>query len=204
MTKSLEIRNQLTYTDKFFSDVGWYREPIFKTLGITKDIIITIFPKAENDMSLTAFINGEPIGQCTANKWEYFISQVPVHIFNVKENKDKNVHKLIKLQEKMNNCEKDVLLPFMFKQNFAYQDIAHVCGLMVLNDYAQKGIGTKLVAEIDKLLVSQGYKVAVVETSNMKSRKTFEKNGYVEFAFFALADFGIDFDDRYSIMYKIF
>lgn len=200
----LEIKNQLVYTDVFYSDKGWNREPIFNTLGLTKDIMLSVIPSPEDKMSLTVFIDGEPVGHCTANKWEYFLAQVPVNITNVKKSQNKNVQKLLRLQEKMNNCEKDMLLPFLFKQQFSYSDVAHICGLMVLSDYAQKGIGTKLVAEIDKLLVKQGYKVAVVETSNMKSRKTFEKNGYVEFAFFKLQDFDINFDDKYSIMYKIF
>jgi len=204
MTEALEIRNQFTPSEKFYSDEGWNREPIFKTLGLTKDTIVSIIPQPDSNMSLTACINGEPIGQCTANTWEFFLSQVPLNLFSIKKNQNKNVDKLVYLQEKMNNCEKDVLLPFLFNQGFTYSDIAHIHGLMVLQDYAQKGIGTKLVAEIDKLLQSQGYKVSVVETSNMKSRKTFEKNGYIEFAFFNLKDFEINFDDKYSIMYKIY
>lgn len=66
-----------------------------------------------------------------------------------------------------------------------------------------KGFATALVSESDKLLKESGYKASVVETTNIASRRVFEKNGYTVFKAFDLANFGIDLKDQYTILYKI-
>jgi len=111
--------------------------------------------------------------------------------------------KFIELLTIVHQKEQTELLPFLETSGYPIKYIAHGCGLMVLSSYNGQGLATKLATAGDKLLKEKGFMVKVVKTTNIGSRRTYEKNGYVEFAFFALDDFGIELDDRYSIMYKI-
>lgn len=199
------IPRQLTFAEQlaagFFSDQGWGAEPITKKQG---DVLGKLFPSQEDELCVTAFKGQTPIGHCKANNWLKFSHEININV-NVllNTNTDPDTNTFLTLVRSVIDFQFYALRVFLYGAGFRWNTIAHNCGLMVVSTHGNLGIATRLVAESDKLLASKGYKAVVVETTNIKSKKAFLKNGYVEYKEYYLPEYGIDIDDNYSILYKI-
>lgn len=212
---SLSIENKLLSFDDqfkagFYSPDGWDAEPVTKALEVDGHVIGQLFPEPIASMCLTAFWEEKPIGHCNANKWLGFLTKISENIAALSSNTHPGVQTFLKLVAAVVAAEETELKAFFVEKGLDLDQVFHNCGLMILASHGQKGIGTQLVAESDTLLVKLGAKANVVEASNYKSRRAFEKNGYTVFKSFRLADYGVSTKDAkgegdtYCVLYKIF
>jgi len=186
----------------FYGEKGWGKEPITSSLGVEGQTIGQIFPHPVSELCLTAYLdNLKPVGHCNANRWSDFLEKLPCNLHALRHLEHPGTQKFIALLRQVVVEEWVGLRPFLLSQGLKMDEIAHCCGLMIMMD--GKGFATALVSESDKLLKESGYKASVVETTNIASRRVFEKNGYTVFKAFDLANFGIDLKDQYTILYKI-
>jgi hypothetical protein len=188
----------------FYGPNGWGEEPITKKLGVPGELVGQIFPHSVDSMCLTAYQQGTPIGHCNANHWAEFLPQITVNLSKIAHEPRQGCQTFCKLLLTVVGGEQELKSLLCNEREIPIESIAHRSGLMVMSNHGGKGVGTQLVVESDKLLVEQGFRAVVVKTTQVGSRKIYTKNGYLEFKSFKLIDHGIELDDRYSIMYKIF
>lgn len=186
----------------FYGPDGWEKEPITSTLGVDGQTIGQIFPHADEGLCVTGHVDDKPVGHCNANEWSHFLDQLPINLYKLKNLEQEGPQKFFKLLSTVCAEEWVGLRPHLLALGLSMKDIAHRCGLMTI--LPGQGIATKLVIESDILLKEKGFKAVVVKTTHAGSRRVFEKNGYSAFKAFNLKDFGIDLDDQYTILYKIF
>lgn len=186
----------------FYGPDGWDKEPITSALGVDGQTIGQIFPHAKEDLCITGHIAGKPVGHCNANEWSDFLDQLPRNLHVLKDVAHDGSQKFIKLLRAVCAEEFVGLRPHLLALGLTMNVIAHRCGLMTM--LSGQGIATKLVVESDILLKEKGFKAVVVKTTFIGSRRVFEKNGYIVYKAFDLKDFGIDLEDQYTILYKIF
>jgi hypothetical protein len=194
-------RQLLSFDDQvkfgFFGSDGWGREPITKKLEIPDNVIGIIFPFPEAELCVTLFTGDVAIGHAHANIWNNYLTQLPVNLNAIQNDfKEININKFVTLLRSVYQKGKELLV------TFNNHKIVHRCGLMVLSSYSNMGLATMLIDKSDELLKEKGFDVAIVKTTNIYSRKTFEKNGYKLFFAFKLEEFQIPINDEYCILYK--
>ena len=203
--------NKVCHDVTFYSDDGWGREPITNFLEISGDIVGRIFPKEDSSLCLTLYDRSEscdtntPIGHCNANLWKDFLEQLPGNIdLLISEDVSDSTLKFLNLLTSVLQYETEVLSNILKNRGYYFDNIIHRCGLMILNGYSGKGLGTFLVKKSDLLIEEKGYLVTVVETTNIASKRVYEKCGYTTAKSFYLKDYGIDIDDYYTVMFKTY
>lgn len=200
------VNGSLSYDDQlkagFYGPNGWSMEPVTSHLCVDGKTIGKIFPHQNDDLCVTAYNDLLPVGHCNANNWSYHLDQLPCNLHALKDHQHQGTQKFITLLRIVVSEEWVGLRPFLLAQGLTMGQIAHRCGLMTTQP-GQKN-ATKMVEASDLLLKEKEFKAVVVKTTNIGSRRVFEKNGYTVHKAFDLSDFGIDLKDQYTILYKIF
>jgi hypothetical protein len=152
--------------------------------GVPADILDRILPSARPMVSLTAFKEGRPVGQCHANFFEDFI----LGLQNLNHINNSAIQQFVNLLNMVCTTEKALAetLP---------KFIIHRCGLIA----SDANLETELVIASDKLANDLEFGAVIVETTNLRSFKIYRKLGYITWKKFRLEGY----DDLYTIQYKI-
>ena len=193
---------------QFFHNEGWNRDPLMAALKIRSVVVLLNITPPAKDLCLTLFDSNKPIGHCYANLWTEFLRLQPIKLDAIQEdprfNSDPSFVKFDKLMREAYIVHMGSLFQRVDQRGHLRDQIAHHCGLMVMQPYTGKGLATRLVAESDKLLKEKNFTIAIVETTSNTARRIYEKNGYQLFATLSMKQFDIPLDDDYSILYKEF
>lgn len=201
-------QGKVACSDAFYSEYGWGREPLTRHLTVSGTIVGSIFPEAREELSTLAQIDDVAIGHCNANWWQSdWLEKLPNNLNKVltANSNDSNIQKFVDILFAVFENESFALKTLFASQNIPLNKVAHNAGLMVLQDYGQRGIGAMLFEQNLVLLEQQGAVAVVVETTNRFSAQIMQKRGFIKFKAFSYKD---DFDvagldDYYTVWYKI-
>lgn len=188
----------------FYGENGWEREPITNNLGVTGEQIGAIFPPVNDSLCMTVRDGQTPIGHCNVNSWRKYLSGITETLKKIENDPHAGLQTFRSLLLAVTEREFELKKYLVDVKGIDFSKIAHRCGLMILSDYSGRSIGTEIAARSDRLLCQKGYKVVVVKTTNVGSRRVYEKLGYTEYESFDLPKHNIPINDRYSILYKIY
>ena len=191
--------------EQFYTIDGWGREPLTAHLEIPGEIIGEVFPHPEAELSLTAKIEGVAIAQRNCNRWDGFLVKFEENLKKLKASDvPENISLFIGVLEKALSAE--LSLKALFKsKSIELNEIAHNAGLVVLAQYQSLGIANKLQELSIKMLKNKGFKAIVCETTNKRSARVMNKQGFIKFAKFAYEkDCEIKgLSDSYTIWYRL-
>lgn len=202
-----ELNDEIAYkqgldfsNNDFWEEKGWGREPLSKTLNCT-EFCSTFFPQADHKLCLTAYHNATPVGYVATNLYGEFYRNVQHSIQNHEQNGvTENIKRFLNvISWAIKEGEKrfDSLI-----EQYGWEEdiIVHSCGLMVIDDYANKGIGSELYKRRSDLLKLKGKKALILETTNKFSANAIKKDArFVVVASRHYTEFGIGLDDHYTV-----
>lgn len=205
----IALSEQVTYVQglasnsAFFSENGWGREALGKIFAIPS-VVFAAFPTATAELSLTAKIGNEEIGQRNCNWWHHYLKEIETNISKVcAQYPQENVLAYMRVIQRGLDVEKNELVPHFRALGIPLDLIAHNYGIMVLKNHEGRGVGTALQEESIKMLTKMGIKAIVCETTNKASARVMEKQCFTKFREFSyIRDFQINLDDFYTIWYK--
>lgn len=201
----LEIKAGAVLAPEFYAadGGGWSDELLTRALGVPGDVVGSIFPPPDEALSLTGFYDGKPIGQRNYNAWKRFLEELPHNLAKYERSESDGVRRFVEVL-RLAWREELELQKALELRGYAIDEIAHACGIMILNQYRGRGYAMKLQRAVLPVLKERGYKVVVVETTNIASASIMEKVGFVKHrAFSYKTDLGVDLNDFYTLWYKI-
>jgi len=185
---------------KFWDEKGWGREPLSKTLNCT-EFGATFFPAADHNLCLTAYHDTTPVGYVATNLYSVFYRNVQHSIQQHKQDGvPENIAKFINVISWAVKEGENKYYSLIEQYGWEEDLISHSCGLMVIDDYANKGIGSELYRRRSEMLKSKGKKALILETTNKFSANAIKKDSrFVIVASKNYKEFGIDLDDCYTV-----
>ena len=183
---------------------GWLREKITKLLKLTPKFLEEILPGPDYNLSITLVsrILG-PYAHIYGNLWNFYLEQQSENLdCLLSELLNDNEKAFVQLLRDVLVCENELEKELETK-GYETNTMVHVCGLMVIESFSGHGIAQKLIKTFDDYIRNKKYTAIVVETTNSTSRYIYEKSGYHVYKEFLHSDYGMNSDDKYTILYKI-
>ena len=167
------ITSGIDWTDKFAEKEGWKSEPLIQELDIPIEIVSSAY-RCISELSMTAHISGEPIGNLCINEYYNFIRNSQSTIRKFRTCKNPNIQKYLFILQQLRTYGLNIRRELKEKH---ITEVAHISGLLVLEEHRNKKIALDMIKIAKENLKNKGFSAVIFETSNNKVREMAEKFG---------------------------
>jgi len=128
---------------EFEGQDGWRREKITKLLQLSPNFLKNVFPAPDKDLSITLVSRTfGPYTHIYGNRWNYYLEQQSQNLdFLLMEMLNDKEKAFVQLTRDALQCEKELKIKL---EKEGYNNVAHCCGLVVLESFSGYGIAQKL------------------------------------------------------------
>lgn len=185
---SLLIKTGIEYVPQFFEIDGWLDEPINNRLHMPREIIDCVYRGIE-ELCLTAYQNELPAGHIIINEYDNFIRNSYYALKKYSNRQEENVKTYLQMIKQYREYGLKLRRELKAKDIIS---VAHISGLMILEEYRNQGLAKILLRMSRDNLKQEKFQAVVFETSNDIVKKMAQDFGAKKVASFSYPELDLD------------